>query len=247
MHAADTGAPGDSAVEWLAGLEERLAATNAAADVLTPNTRRMADEVARLPPRPLPTPLRTTLHAASGHGRQSQTMHAGGGSIVGIDYPHLEDVLRRFVDPERCTVNKTEFLRTMEASGLLVDDPRIRESMSALARLPAEVGFEVFKDAVSANAVLIDRAVSRDFVIADFPEFCADIHAMYEDAKRVTDGKVATYIPQLARVDPNQAGGRRAMLCAVRRPAGRGGAATDRRPVGCGDLHDRRATLRMRR
>jgi glutaminase len=44
----------------------------------------------------------------------------------------------------------------------------------------------------------------KDLVIPDFPAFCADIKDIYERTLPIKDGAVATYIPQLARVNPEQ-------------------------------------------
>lgn len=58
---------------------------------------------------------------------------------------------------------------------------------------------KVFKEVISPNIVLITRAFRSQFVIPDFQDFIKDIEEMYWSAKSNTDGKVASYIPQLAR------------------------------------------------
>jgi glutaminase len=61
---------------------------------------------------------------------------------------------------------------------------------------------EDFKTAITENIVLISKALRQQFVIPDFSAFCAHIERIYNDCKNVNGGNVATYIPQLARVDP---------------------------------------------
>lgn len=59
---------------------------------------------------------------------------------------------------------------------------------------------------VTPNIVLIARAFRHQFVIPDFQSFCKDIEEIYWKCKSNMDGKVASYIPQLARVNPDSWG-----------------------------------------
>ena len=56
------------------------------------------------------------------------------------------------------------------------------------------------------NILLIEQSLQGKVVIPDFPSFCEQIDDLYEATKLNTDGQVADYIPQLARVDPDQYG-----------------------------------------
>lgn len=56
---------------------------------------------------------------------------------------------------------------------------------------------------ISPNIVLISKAFRHQFVVPDFSNFTKDIEDMYWKCKSNTDGKVAAYIPQLARVNPD--------------------------------------------
>lgn len=58
---------------------------------------------------------------------------------------------------------------------------------------------KTFKEVIAPNIVLITRAFRSQFVIPDFQDFIKDIEEMYWAAKSNSDGKVASYIPQLAR------------------------------------------------
>lgn len=55
---------------------------------------------------------------------------------------------------------------------------------------------------ISPNIVLISKAFRHQFVIPDFNNFTKDIEDIYWKCKSNTDGKVASYIPQLSRVNP---------------------------------------------
>ena len=56
---------------------------------------------------------------------------------------------------------------------------------------------------IEPNIVLIARAFRHQFVVPDFLGFTKDIEEIYWKCKSNTDGKVASYIPQLARVNPD--------------------------------------------
>ncbi|MPC31776.1 Glutaminase kidney isoform, mitochondrial [Portunus trituberculatus] len=59
---------------------------------------------------------------------------------------------------------------------------------------------------IQDNIVLISRALRHQFVIPEWHEFTQYIEEFYWSAKTLTGGKVASYIPQLARFHPDQWG-----------------------------------------
>jgi glutaminase len=65
---------------------------------------------------------------------------------------------------------------------------------------------------IEPNIVLIARAFRSQFCIPDFQGFTKDIEEIYWKCKSITDGKVASYIPQLARVNPDYWG---VSLCTI--------------------------------
>jgi glutaminase len=95
-------------------------------------------------------------------------------------------------------------LLTLEDHGLQPDDPRILLDVAMLQR-QSVVSVKEFRHLVMGN-VLIDRALHGRLAVSDFPSFRNEIEAIKLDTEPVDTGKVATYIPQLARVDPNQYG-----------------------------------------
>lgn len=55
---------------------------------------------------------------------------------------------------------------------------------------------------INPNIVLISRAFRHQFVIPDWSGFTKHIEDFYWKCKTNTEGKVASYIPQLARMNP---------------------------------------------
>jgi glutaminase len=129
----------------------------------------------------------------------------------------------------------SRLLRAIKNAGLWRNDPRLAETMARLqyyvkdAResyrategkavaetgLPSEVLLDraAFRDCVRQSAVLIRRAFTGDLVIPEFSKFCSQVGEIYNACRTVTDGKVAAYIPQLARYSPDYWG---VSLCTV--------------------------------
>ncbi|CAH2989303.1 unnamed protein product [Chilo suppressalis] len=104
-----------------------------------------------------------------------------------------------------------KFLAALRTTGIRKNDARVKEVMHNLYKVHKEQNFEggspetlkldrkTFKEVIAPNIVLITRAFRSQFVIPDFQDFIKDIEEMYWAAKSNTDGKVASYIPQLAR------------------------------------------------
>lgn len=101
-----------------------------------------------------------------------------------------------------------KFLDQLAQTGVLADDPRIRE-LHNLLRLEAQgrdsqpLTQTEFNEILKQNA-LVKKSLSQDLVIPDFASFCRDISSMFTETLKNEKGKVADYIPQLARVNPDQ-------------------------------------------
>ena len=79
-------------------------------------------------------------------------------------------------------------------------------------RSDAELTYEQFRAAVKPGLLLIERALQGQMVIPEFESFRTAIDEIYGKTSGNTSGAVADYIPQLARVNPEQYG---AALCTV--------------------------------
>ncbi|XP_041765883.1 glutaminase liver isoform, mitochondrial isoform X1 [Anopheles merus] len=132
------------------------------------------------------------------------------------DKKHSEDQLfNMFKNKETNTVNMGKFLAELRTIGIRRTDPRIQELMDNLKRVhklnnyehgsphTQHLNEETFKAVIAPNIVLIARAFRHQFVIPDFQGFTKDIEEIYWKCKSNADGKVANYIPQLSRVNPD--------------------------------------------
>ena len=104
-------------------------------------------------------------------------------------------------------ISHWEVLTRLQRSGLQPDDPRVAEALAGLKAAdgaPRQIGFQQFKALAKHNSSLIRRAVEGNLAVPDFSALTSDIDRMYAELIPVRSGAVADYIPQLARVDPEQ-------------------------------------------
>jgi glutaminase len=99
------------------------------------------------------------------------------------------------------TVNKAAILERLAKSGIAISDARLSRFRK---KFDAHKG-DAFSDAgfrrlASNNGSLFERAVKGTLVVPEFDRFAAEIGSIYDRVIDLRDGRVADYIPQLARV-----------------------------------------------
>jgi glutaminase len=65
---------------------------------------------------------------------------------------------------------------------------------------------ESFKSIFKNRLIDISRIIGKNMIIPDFQEFCDEINKIFEESKKDCSGNVASYIPQLSKVNPNYYG-----------------------------------------
>ncbi|MGF1463295.1 MAG: glutaminase, partial [Maricaulaceae bacterium] len=105
-------------------------------------------------------------------------------------------------------LTKHDICNALRARGILETDDRVAETVAALRELSDgdAITPERFVDLVRPNAALIERVAKGNLIIPDFETFAKDIGEIFDACVPLTGGAVADYIPQLARVDPEQFG-----------------------------------------
>jgi glutaminase len=103
-------------------------------------------------------------------------------------------------------IARDDLFARLRGCGILSDDPRIRETVETLNGLDVghRITYAEFKQIARQNSSLIKNAVRGYLAIPDFPGFLADFQEMFERVRKNTAGRVADYIPQLGRVNPEQ-------------------------------------------
>jgi len=103
-------------------------------------------------------------------------------------------------------IYKDDFILALEDSGLQLDDSRLEKVTASLRLLKKkeEIDSTAFYNSIAPAFVVVERALQGDLIIPDWFSFRRTIAELYEKTKGDRGGSVATYIPQLARVPPDQ-------------------------------------------
>lgn len=131
--------------------------------------------------------------------------HASDGSPDGVDLEYRR-LFRSLGRDANGFISREDLFARLQECGVLADDPRIGETVRILNSLDAahKITYDQFKEIARQNSSLIKKAIQGDLAIPDFQELISDFTEMVEGAKRDTSGKVAGYIPQLGRINPEQ-------------------------------------------
>ncbi|MBI1317050.1 glutaminase A [bacterium] len=121
------------------------------------------------------------------------------------------DLLKLFNALDLESVGKiplSRLLRVLDSMGIKENDPRIKiDSRRSVEDEDsnATLDFEEFKNIIhESNGTLIKDAIEGNLIIPDFKEFVREIKEVFDRTRANRGGHVATYIPQLGRVDPEQ-------------------------------------------
>eukprot|EP01137_Pigoraptor_chileana_P028306 Opistho-2@12110 len=197
----------------------------AAAEARSPSMLRTESIPAEIPVRPR-TPVRSPFARPSLSYTSDDGLPASGRRSVdsafragddddddhGESYMLVQRVFECYLDRRSGRMNKTTFMRELLTHGLWADDPRISQSIKALSRAPDLLTLAEFADCVGRDIALLARALRGEFIVPEFDLFCKQIEDIYRRTMPNKGGKVADYIPQLARVNPEQYG---VALCTV--------------------------------
>ena len=132
-------------------------------------------------------------------------------STFGLDAQKTPEdyIYKNFQDLEG-NIRLDEFKSALRDTGLNFErDIRLKEfeaGLKALAnggRHDGLLSCDEFKQLVRPNIVLIGRAMRGDFIIPDWAKFTNKLEEFYWKCKVNKAGKVANYIPQLAKYNPD--------------------------------------------
>ena len=109
-------------------------------------------------------------------------------------------------------ININELKKFIENRGLLNDDPRLQSLYNDLDNYDRTISCDDFSVLIDNNIQILKKIFTNDLVVTKFKHFTNQIKEIYDKTIEYTGGHVANYIPQLARVDPDQYG---VSLCTV--------------------------------
>lgn len=128
---------------------------------------------------------------------------------MNVNNKMLKEVCEKIYDHvknEDGTVQKAGFIEKLGNRGILRDDPRISGFIKSIGEYHGNVEKDTFIKCISNNISVIENAFTNDFVITDFETFSNEINQLYEEVMTNDDGKMADYIPQLAKQNPKHFG-----------------------------------------
>lgn len=101
-------------------------------------------------------------------------------------------------------VMRRTLLDAFAEAGILESDPRAASFFKKLKQFDNELTKEQFKALQACSPALFDKVLTGQLALAQFPNFCGELADIFEQVVAVKDGKLANYIPQLERVDPEK-------------------------------------------
>lgn len=141
------------------------------------------------------------------HKKPTHTVSDPGTTV--LDSPDMEirklfDSLDSDADGQ---ITADDLLSRLGEAGITSDDPRARELLRALQRQQTPIrahkmAFEDFREVARHGSSLIRNAVTGNLVIPEFAQFRKELMEDFEAVSANVTGRVADYIPQLARVNP---------------------------------------------
>lgn len=116
----------------------------------------------------------------------------------------VESDLFRSLDTEGSGfISSKTLIDKFQEAGIEWKDPRLSASLSKLDNKNTDaIDYDLFKDFYSKSPTLIKKVLQGGLAIPDFKSFCEKLTNIYDKVKKEKGGKVADYIPQLERVNP---------------------------------------------
>ncbi|XP_037346212.1 glutaminase 2b [Pungitius pungitius] len=130
----------------------------------------------------------------------------------------VEDLLFYTITEGKEQVPISYFTSALKKTGLHPSDPRLKDCMEELRQAAMDsvgealMGRDLFHRCVGGNIVLLIQAFRKKFIIPEFDVFAQKINDIYNTVQNQRDGRVADYIPQLAKFSPDLWG---VSLCTV--------------------------------
>jgi len=125
--------------------------------------------------------------------------------------------LFRISNKEEAAMGK--LIAVLKSYGIQDNDPRLKKMMELISEIERKseeitneakdpkhwrLAKEEFCRCVSESLNIISMTLRNQLIIPSWTQFCAVIQDIYKDCKAINTGKVANYIPQLARANPDE-------------------------------------------
>lgn len=151
---------------------------------------------------------KTTLQQNLSNPESSGNGHDHTDSLQELEYRNLFEALDKTAEGY---IYLSDLVHILHDVGIRLDDPRLQFSEpngTATASITEEslarqLSYEDFKKILQrSKGNLVRDAIQGNLVIPDFQDFRRELTRIFDVTKANKGGHVATYIPQLGRVDP---------------------------------------------
>ena len=105
-------------------------------------------------------------------------------------------------------IHTTDLIDRLEHVGIRLSDPRLNRLAKEITQFGdhAKIDIDTFTKLIDNNIGIVEKALKGDLILPDFEGFCEKIKDMYSEIKDTKGWAVATYIPELSKIDPNKFG-----------------------------------------
>ena len=117
-----------------------------------------------------------------------------------------KDLFYSLCDKNHDVIKTENFKNTLLKSGLKKNDNRLYSLFQMLDTCGNEIYYDDFIKIISSAGLLVEKALRGELALPDFSDFSKNIDEMFKEVTKNKSGELASYIPPLAKVDPDQFG-----------------------------------------
>uniref|UniRef100_A0AC35U4D9 Glutaminase n=1 Tax=Rhabditophanes sp. KR3021 TaxID=114890 RepID=A0AC35U4D9_9BILA len=120
--------------------------------------------------------------------------------------------------PNKNEASIGKLISVLKSYGLREDDPRLLPMMDMIWKIEFEkeekcmemkdpktwkLSEADFRLSIGGSIEIISQTLQNNLIIPSWTQFCSRIKEIFDSCKDIHEGKVADYIPQMAKADPN--------------------------------------------
>ena len=117
-----------------------------------------------------------------------------------------KDLFYSLCDKNHDVIKTENFKKALLKSGLKKNDNRLYSLFQMLDTFGKEIYYDDFIEIISSAGLLVEKALRGELALPDFSDFSKNIDEMFKEVAKNKSGELASYIPPLAKVDPDQFG-----------------------------------------
>ena len=117
-----------------------------------------------------------------------------------------KDLFYSLCEKDPNTIKTKSLKNALLKSGLKSNDNRLYSLFQMLDTYGNEIYYDDFIKIISSAGLLVEKTLRGELALPDFSDFSKNIDEMFNEVTKNKSGELASYIPPLAKVDPNQFG-----------------------------------------